>query len=81
MNTDYDHHHLQGTAESTVPDAPETDLPMTIAQVGSFDSQRAEFTKLADALAADRASIEREKTALLDRDRVLRHAESVRDAG
>jgi len=80
MNTDY-HHHLQGTGESTLPDAPETDPRMTMAPLDGFDSQRAELTKLADALAADRASIEREKIALLNRDQALHQAEIVRDAG
>lgn len=76
MNTD-NHDHLQETAESTHPDAPDTDPRMTIAPVDGVDSQRAELTKLAD----DRASIEREKRALLYRDQALRQAEIVRDAG
>lgn len=89
MNTEPDHQDLQGTTEPTVPDAAAAEprrmvSPIALATanaIDEFDAQRAELKKLADALAADRASIEREKIALLHLNQALRQAEVVRDAG
>lgn len=49
--------------------------------VDGFNAQLTELIKLADALVADRTSIERDKAVLLHRDQALRQAEIVRDAG
>src|SRR5690554_5251 len=46
-----------------------------------LESQRAEQSKLADMLAADREALEREKAALLAREAAVRQSEAKRDAG
>lgn len=72
-------------------DMPEADPPTTIdpdptqpdiaAALAELDKQRTDLGDLADKLAEDRASIERDKTALVDREAGLRQAEAIRDAG
>ncbi len=70
---------LEAEPLTTVEPVP-TQLDVAEA-FAELDRQRVELAKLADKVAADRASIECEKTALLDRETGLRQAEAIRDAG
>ena len=89
MNLEHDHEGPQEVT-SRVHNVPEVDpstsaeharSDLDVAEEVELDRPRAELAKLADKLTADRASLEAEKTALLDRATALRQSEAIRDAG
>lgn len=89
MNPEHDHEDLQGVAsavqaeaEAVASQAPRRASSDDTPEVyPSPHAERAELAKLADKLASDCASVESEKTRLVDRERALQQAETIRDSG